>query len=48
MERAQLGKALGGDPSASQQLLLGPVARGTTISVSRDSVQPNAVEGGGR
>ena len=52
-ERAQLGKALGGDPSAAQQLLLGPVARGTTISVSRegsdtDSGQANSALGGGR
>lgn len=58
VEREQLGKALGGDASTSQQLLLGPVARGTTISVSRDesaadaaqpnSAQLNSGQGGGR
>ncbi len=58
IERDQLGKALGGNPNAAQQLLLGPVARGTTISVSRDTsdavsaqsdpAQANPAQGGGR
>lgn len=46
-EREQLGKALGGHANTAQQLLLGPVARGTTISVSHEAPGADEAESGG-
>ncbi|MUM21602.1 MCE family protein [Mycobacterium sp. CBMA271] len=44
VERDQLGKALGGNPNTAQQLLLGPVARGMTISVSQDNAEGDSAQ----
>lgn len=39
-ERIQLGRIVGGEATAATQLLLGPVARGTTVYLAAETAEP--------